>query len=149
MYHVAVLMRLLFPHLQNRDKKLMEEGRGSIKSGIIVTSSIAPQFSVGASTQYSSSKVFCDFLGEAISYELDKSSSRVEITTLCPGPVDTTMAASFKGSCLMVTPQKCVYKALKDLGREVQSNGAMSHEILAYLGRVIMLHWCTLGFRSQ
>ena len=147
-YQVALLMKLLLPTLDSRDKKMMEEGRGSIKSGIIVTSSVAPQVAAGPSTQYASSKIFCNFLSEAVHYELDKSSSRVELTCLAPGPVDTKMAAKYKGSPAMVSAEKCVYKALIDMGRSLHTNGAVTHELISYIGGVL-LHWCTLGTKTQ
>ena len=152
-YHVAVLMKLLLPALDNRYQKLMEEGRGATRSGIIVTSSIAPKASTAAGTQYSASKIFCNFLCEAVQYELEKANSRVDMTVLCPGPVHTNMTAKAKvsagTSCVWVTAQKCVYKTLIDLGRETFTYGAMSHDIIGYLCSVILQHWSTLGFRSQ
>ena len=127
----------------------MEDGRKNTRSGIIITSSIAQKASIGAGTQYEASKIFCSFLGEAVAYELEKANSRVDLTVLSPGYVVTNLTRKMKKNCLFVTPKKCVYKTLIDLGRETETNGAMTHEITGYLASVVMQHWLTLGFRSQ
>ena len=149
-YHVAALMKLLLPMLDNRNNRLSLGKRRDVKSGIIVTSSIAPKASTAAGTQYSSSKVFCNFLCEAVKYELEKSKSRVELTILSPGPVYTNMTSKIDKTCNCVwaTPKDCVHKALKDMGREIETMGTVAHDIIGYLSSVLLLHWSTLGFRS-
>ena len=152
-YHVATLMKLLLPVLENRQNRLFEENRRDAKSGIIVTSSIGPKASTAAGTQYSASKAFCNFLCEAVKYELEKSKSRVELTILSPGPVYTNLTKKDpkvgKCNCIWATPKQCVFKALKDMGREIETMGVVSHDIIGYLSSVVLLHWSTLGFRSQ
>ena len=150
MYHVAILLKMLLPELKSRDKLLLQEGRRSVRSGVIITSSMAPKVLIGKGTQYSSSKVFCNFLGEAVNYELKNEASRVDLSVLMPGPVYTTMTVKMpKTGCWWVTPKKCVDKTLIDLGREEATYGAMSHEILGYLCSVIIQHWLSRGSRSQ
>ena len=43
--------------------------------------------------QYAATKKFCNFLGEAVNYELKSEESRVELTVLMPAMVDTKMMA--------------------------------------------------------
>ena len=150
-YHVAILLKLMLPQLKTRDKMLLDGCRRTARSGVIITSSIAPKASTAKGTQYSASKIFCNFLGEAVNYELKKEDSRVDFTVLMPGPVYTNMTAKMPktGSCIWATPKKCVYKTLVDLGREEGTYGAVSHEIIGYLCGVILQHWLSLGFRSQ
>ena len=109
-YHVTILLKLLLPELKSRDKMLLENSRRSARSGVIITSSIAPKASTAKGTQYSASKIFCNFLGEAVNYELKKEDSRVDMAVLMPGYVYTNMTEKLPKtvSCIWVTPQKCV-----------------------------------------
>ena len=118
-YHVAVLLKMLLPGLKSRDKMLFDENRRLTRSGVIIMSSIATKASALAGWQYSASKIFCDFLGEAVSYELEKENSRVDLTISRPGLVHTNMTSFLpkRAKCIWVTPRKCVYKTLIDLGR--------------------------------
>ena len=92
-YHVTILLKMLLPELKSRYKMLLQEERRSVRSGVIITSSIAPKASTAKGTQYSASKIFCNFLGEAVNYELKNEDSRVDLTVLMPGPVYTNMTA--------------------------------------------------------
>ena len=119
---------------------LLQEERRSVRSGVIITSSIAPKASTAKGTQYSASKIFCNFLGEAVNYELKNEDSRVDLTVLMPGPVYTNMTAKVPktAKCIWVTSKKCVQKTLVDLGHEESTYGAVSHEIIGYLCSVIL-----------
>ena len=152
-YHVAALMKILLPTLHNRDKRLMEAGKDKVKSGLIVTSSISAMLGIGEGNIYSASKIFCNFLSFAVRRELESINSRVELTVLSPGPTITKMSEKYHNHSFwglwMATSENCVYKALKDMGRERETNGAMSAEILISLLYTPLMHWCTLGEKSQ
>ena len=139
-YQVALLMKLFLPSIANGRKS------GKAKSGVIVTSSIAAYNPKGKGNLYSGSKIFCNFLTHAVEYELRKSGNRVDMMTLNPGFVHTTMTAPLEHLKLpgFTTADWCVYKTLKDLGRERETFGVFKHEAIAYMVKV-MNHWGSLG----
>ena len=120
-----------------------------MKSGILITSSIAAYINAGSGNIYSGSKIFCNYLALAVRKELEAINSRVEITILNPGMVYSNMTAKMKKtcSCFWTSAEDCVYKTLKDIGKEKETNGVFKHEVLDFLGRAAW-HWASLGVKT-
>lgn len=64
---------------------------------------------------YSASKTFVDFLSRALSYEYEKS---IDIISLRPSEVSTTMTYNKPIDILTITPKDCAEGLLNDLGHE-------------------------------
>ena len=85
-YSLVVLLKMLLPRLNERcaaDKQKV--------SGVSVTSSLASGATTGGNLTYHGTKVFVDFLINAVRYELQQTNSKVEMYILTPSSTDTTL----------------------------------------------------------
>lgn len=99
------------------------------RSAMINLSSVSGEIPNVGYHIYSSTKAYDDFLSRALSYEYPN----IDIMSLRPSEVSTTMTSNKPLDIMTITTETCVEAALGDLGYERVTNGHWNHKIQSWM----------------
>ena len=123
-----LLLQKLFVRARTAPKINKRERR---RSGIIVVSSVASCIPIPGGITYGATKKSVRTFFHALSHEMKNMKNNVEVLTLMPAGVDTSMASHVqnrKGKGF-ATVTECVNGCLRDMSYDTETYGTLTHEI--------------------
>jgi len=98
------------------------------RSAIVNVSSVTSYAPMPTACEYAASKKFISFFSTSLGAEL----KNTDVMIHAPGYV-TTKLTNMRTGFDTITPEKSAYGALRDLGREYETNSCIIHEIVSWV----------------